>query len=239
VGIARYKSINNIDLTDIGHTLRYAYCFIEKELMTTRVKICGITNVNDALCATKYGADAIGLVFYKESPRYVSVEVASAIIEALPPFVSVVGLFVNAKKHEVNAILEGVKLDILQFHGDETMAECEQYYLPYLKAIRVKASSNLLQCCAEFTSAKALLLDAYSDAAFGGTGQVFDWKLIPSNLPKKIILAGGLTADNVGESILQVRPYAVDVSGGVEQSKGLKSEAKIAAFMSAVAKSRS
>jgi phosphoribosylanthranilate isomerase len=207
--------------------------------MTTRVKICGITNVNDALCATAYGADAIGLVFYKDSPRHVTVEVASAIIEALPPFVSVVGLFVNAKKPEIDAILERVKLDILQFHGDETMAECEQYYLPYLKAIRVKASSNLLQCCAEFTSAKALLLDTYSEAAFGGTGQVFDWKLIPSNLPKKIVLAGGLTSENVSEAINQVRPYAVDVSGGVEQSKGLKSEAKIAAFMSAVAQSRS
>jgi phosphoribosylanthranilate isomerase len=207
--------------------------------MRTRVKICGITNVKDALCAVKYGADAIGLVFYKDSPRYVSFEVASAILEALPPFVSVVGLFVNSKKSEINAILARVKLDVLQFHGDETMAECEQYYLPYLKAIRVKASSNLLQYCAEFTSAKALLLDAYSEAAFGGTGQVFDWKLIPSNLPKKIILAGGLTSENVGEAILQVRPYAVDVSGGVELSKGLKSEAKIATFMSAVAQSRS
>ncbi|MFM9836570.1 MAG: phosphoribosylanthranilate isomerase [Methylophilaceae bacterium] len=207
--------------------------------MRTRVKICGITSVKDALCAVAQGADAIGLVFYAPSPRNVNLELARAIVTSLPPFVSVVGLFVNAKKSEIDAVLANVKLDILQFHGDETADACEQYNLPYLKAIRVKASTNLLQYCDNFSSAKALLLDAYSDTAYGGTGQVFDWKLIPSNLSKLIVLAGGLTPDNVAEAIRQVKPYAVDVSGGVELSKGVKSEAKIAAFIGAVAHSRS
>jgi len=207
--------------------------------MRTRVKICGITSVNDALCAVAQGADAIGLVFYAPSPRNVSIELARAIVKSLPPFISVVGLFVNAKKSEIDAVLADVKLDILQFHGDETADACEQYNLPYLKAIRVKISTNLLQCCDEFISAQALLLDAYSDTAYGGTGQVFDWKLIPPNLPKPIILAGGLTPDNVSQAIRIVHPYAVDVSGGVEQTKGIKSESKIEAFMRAVAETRS
>jgi len=207
--------------------------------MRTRVKICGITRVEDALAAVQQGADAIGLVFYAPSPRHVTIDVACAIVDALPPFVSVVGLFVNASKTEIEAVLSKVRLDILQFHGDEAPADCEQYNLPYLKAIRVKADTNLLQYALEFNSAKALLLDAYSDSGYGGTGQVFDWKLIPKNLSKPIILAGGLTPENVGSAIRQVQPYAVDVSGGVEQSKGIKDAAKIKAFMQEVEKFRS
>ena len=205
----------------------------------TRVKICGITSVKDAIFAVNAGADAIGLVFYAPSPRFVTIEQAQQIVAAMPPFVSVVALFVNALPIEIKTVLAQVRIDIVQFHGDETRSDCEQIKLPYYKAIRVKADTNLLQYEAEFSSAKALLLDTYSDAAFGGTGQVFDWGLVPQNLTKPVILAGGLTAENVALGIKQVRPYAVDVSGGVEQSKGVKDVAKIAAFMHAVQKSRS
>ena len=207
--------------------------------MRTRVKICGITRIEDALAAVNAGADAIGLVFYAASPRCVTIEQAQKIVAVIPPFVSVVGLFVNASKAEIERVLSKVRLDILQFHGDESQNDCEQIKLPYYKAIRVKSGTNLLQSAVEFGSAKALLLDTYSDAAFGGTGQVFDWGLIPKNLTKPVILAGGLTAENVGSAIKLVQPYAVDVSGGVEQSKGIKDAAKIAAFMRAVEKSRS
>ena len=205
----------------------------------TRVKICGITSVKDAIFAVNSGADAIGLVFYAPSPRFVTIEQAQQIVAAMPPFVSVVALFVNALPIEIKTVLAQVRIDIVQFHGDETRSDCEQIKLPYYKAIRVKADTNLLQYEAEFSSAKALLLDTYSDAAFGGTGQVFDWGLVPQNLTKPVILAGGLTAENVALGIKQVRPYAVDVSGGVERTKGVKDVAKIAAFMHAVQKSRS
>ena len=207
--------------------------------MRTRVKICGITRVEDALAAAHNGADAIGLVFYAESPRNISLQAAQEIVAALPPFISVVGLFVNASQNKIETVLSQLRLDALQFHGDETAADCAQFNLPYLKAIRVKPDTNLLQYCLEFNSAQALLLDAHSDAAYGGTGQVFDWDLIPKNLPKPIILAGGLNSQNVGDAIKQAQPYAVDVSGGVEQSKGIKDAAKIAAFMRAVEQTRS
>jgi phosphoribosylanthranilate isomerase len=190
--------------------------------------------VEDALDAIDAGVDAIGLVFYAQSPRYVSVEQAQKIAEAIPPFVSVVGLFVNATKSEIESILSKVRLDILQFHGDESAQDCEQINLPYYKAIRVKTDTNLVQCAVEFSGAKALLLDAFSESTFGGTGQTFDWSLIPKNLTKPVILAGGLTPENVTSAINQVRPYAVDVSGGVEARKGIKDAAKIAAFMRGV-----
>jgi phosphoribosylanthranilate isomerase len=202
--------------------------------MKTRVKICGITRVEDALEAAEQGADAIGLVFYAPSPRNVSIEVACAIVAALPPFVSVVGLFVNAPKANIDEVLAEVRLNVLQFHGDETPVDCMQFNLPFLKAIRVNADTNLLQYEKEFKHAQALLLDAYSDATYGGTGLTFDWNLIPAELSKPIILAGGLNADNVGQAIKQVKPYAVDVSGGVELSKGIKDADKIAAFMQGV-----
>jgi phosphoribosylanthranilate isomerase len=202
--------------------------------MNTRVKICGITRVEDALEAAKQGSDAIGLVFYAASPRNVSNEVARAIVAALPPFVSVVGLFVNASRANIDAVLAEVRLDVLQFHGDETPDDCSQFNLPFLKAIRVNADTNLLQYANDFRHAQALLLDAHSEAAYGGTGQTFDWNLIPAELSKPIILAGGLNADNVEQAIMQVKPYAVDVSGGVELSKGIKDADKIAAFMQGV-----
>ncbi len=211
---------------------------LRTRVLRTRVKICGITRAEDAVSAVNAGADAIGLVFYAQSPRYVSIVQAQEIVAALPLFVSVVGLFVNAPKAEIESVLSQVKLDIIQFHGNETPAECEQICtqikLPYYKAIRVKADTNLVQYAQDFHSAKALLLDAHSEAAFGGTGLTFDWNLIPKNLPQAIILAGGLTPENVKSAIQQVRPYAVDVSGGVEITKGIKDAAKIAAFMQGV-----
>lgn len=202
--------------------------------MRTRAKICGITRLEDALVAVEHGADAIGLVFYKPSPRYVSIEQAAAISAALPPFVSVVALFVDPTQGEVNAVLSRVRIDVLQFHGEESEVECAQYSLPYLKVIRVKTDTNLIQYAQAYSTAKALLLDTYSEHAVGGTGQVFDWSLIPNNLPVPIILAGGLTPENVNEAVKQVKPYAVDVSGGVETSKGIKNSVKIAAFMAAI-----
>ncbi len=202
--------------------------------LRTRVKICGITRVQDALDAVRCGADAIGLVFYAASPRCVTVQQAQQIVSALPPFVSVVALFVNAKQAEIESILSQVRIDIVQFHGDETAADCERIKLPYFKAIRVKPDTNLLQYEVAFSSAKALLLDAYSEAAYGGTGHVFDWSLIPKHMTKPIILAGGLTIENVALAIEKVKPYALDISGGVEVSKGVKDASKIAAFMQAV-----
>ena len=207
--------------------------------MRTRVKICGITRPQDAMSAVKHGADAIGLVFYAPSPRCVSVETAKSIVQALPPFVTVVGLFVNAEESDVRQVLAQVHLDVLQFHGDEAVSYCEQFNTPYYKAIRVKKDTNLLQCAQQYSSAQALLLDAFSEQAYGGTGLVFDWGLIPTNLGKPVVLAGGLDAKNVSDAIQQIRPYAVDVSGGVETTKGIKDDGKIAAFMQAVDQFRS
>ena len=206
-------------------------------MIRTRVKICGITRVEDALNAVNAGADAIGLVFYAASPRCVSIAQAQAIVAAMPPFISVVGLFVNATTAEIQSTLAQVHLDIIQFHGDESPEDCAQINLPYYKAIRVKTDTNLLQYELDFKAAKALLLDTYSEQAYGGTGHVFDWNLIPKNLTKPVILAGGLVPENVADAIKQVQPYAVDVSGGVELTKGIKSADKIAAFMQAVKES--
>jgi phosphoribosylanthranilate isomerase len=202
--------------------------------LRVRAKICGITRVEDALNAVAQGADAIGLVFYGPSPRNVSISKAMEIASQMPAFVSVVGLFVNAEASFINEVISNVKLDLLQFHGDETPEECARYLRPFIKAIRVKSDTNLVQCANEFSAAKALLLDTYTEGVAGGTGHVFDWNLIPKQLAKPVILAGGLNADNVAQAILQVSPYAVDVSGGVEISKGIKDAAKIAAFMQQV-----
>lgn len=211
-----------------------------------RIKICGITRVEDAIAAAQGGADAIGLVFYTKSPRYVSIAQAKQLADALPPFVTVVGLFVDAEAEFVREVLAHVPLDILQFHGDETPEYCEQFNRPYLKAIRVKAGVDLVQCASDFRGAKALLLDAHVEGIPGGTGTAFDWTLIPENLPMPVILSGGLDAENVADGIRQVRPYAVDVSSGVEASKGInilkgintlkgiKDAAKIAAFINEV-----
>jgi phosphoribosylanthranilate isomerase len=190
--------------------------------------------VEDALTAVAQGADAIGLVFYAPSPRAVSIEQAVAIAEQMPAFVSVVGLFVNAEEHYIKEVTSRVQLDLLQFHGDETPEQCAQYGLPFIKAVRVKSDTNLVQYAKDYSASRALLLDTYTEGVAGGTGHVFDWGLIPPDLNKPVVLAGGLTAENVALAIKQVKPYAVDVSGGVEASKGIKDAAKIAAFMQQV-----
>ena len=202
--------------------------------LRTRVKICGITRVEDALAAVACGCDAIGLVFYDKSPRNVSPIHAASITAALPAFISVVGLFVDASADQVHATLATVRLDLLQFHGEESADYCRQFRMPYMKAIRVRPDTNLLQCATDYADAKALLVDAFSEGVAGGTGQVFDWSLIPASLTIPVVLAGGLNAGNVGNAIRRVRPYAVDVSGGVEREKGMKDADKIAAFMRGV-----
>ena len=203
-------------------------------MSTVRSKICGITRIEDALAAVEAGADALGFVFYAKSPRAVDVRQARAIIDALPPFVTTVGLFVNASRCELNEILEVVSLDLLQFHGDETPADCEGYHRPWIKALRVRPGDDLEAACHHYAGARGILLDAYVPGVPGGTGEAFDWSLIPQRLSKPIILAGGLSADNVAAAIRQVRPYAVDVSGGVDQAKGIKEVARSEAFMLAV-----
>lgn len=212
--------------------------YLSRELkdmdLRVRVKICGITRVEDALVAVENGADAIGLVFYEPSPRAVSIEQAIKIVNQIPAFISIVGLFVNAEERFIRDVISNVALDLLQFHGDEVPEECSRYALPFMKAIRVKSDTNLVQCAKDYSASKALLLDTYTEGVAGGTGHTFDWGLIPSNLNKPVVLAGGLTAENVASAIQQVKPYAVDVSGGVELSKGIKDAAKIAAFMQQV-----
>ena len=203
-------------------------------MSVVRSKICGITRIEDALIAAEAGADAIGLVFYAKSPRAVSIQQARDIVAALPAFVTTVGLFVNASREELNDVLAGVALDLLQFHGDETPAECERYRRPYIKALRVKPGDDIAQLAAPYAKARGILLDTYVPGIPGGTGAAFDWSLVPRDLPQPVILAGGLSADNVQAAIEKVRPYAVDVSGGVEADKGIKDAAKIRAFMQAI-----
>ncbi len=204
----------------------------------TAIKICGITREQDALAAARYGANAIGLVFYAQSPRYVTPARATELMRALPPFVMSVGLFVDASADEVTRTLAAARVDLLQFHGNESPAYCRQISrqcgVPYLKAARVRPGLDLLQYAHDYHDAKALLLDAYVEGAHGGTGSTFDWALIPKNLPLPVVLSGGLTPENVTMAIQAVRPWAVDVSSGVEISKGIKDTAKIAAFVTGV-----
>ena len=199
--------------------------------MAVRVKICGITRLEDALFAAHAGADALGFVFYDNSPRRIDVTQAAAICRALPPFVARVGLFVNASDEYVHHVLQHVPLDLLQFHGDESPAYCTQFGKLYLKAVRVTAATDLLECAADFAEASALLLDAYVPGIPGGTGETFDWKLVPAQCPKPLILSGGLTPDNVRAAIQATRPWAVDVSSGVESAKGIKDMHKVAQFI--------
>jgi phosphoribosylanthranilate isomerase len=200
----------------------------------TRVKICGITRPEDGLAAAHAGADAIGLVFYAKSPRNVGLEQAASIACALPPFVTTVALFVNPQPEEVVAVLQRVRPDVLQFHGEEPPEFCRSFTVPYLKAVRVRPETDLIQSAALYGDAQGLLLDAWSAGAHGGTGERFDWSLIPAELPKPPILAGGLSPENVRRAIETVQPWAVDVSSGVEVSKGIKDAALIAAFMKEV-----
>lgn len=202
--------------------------------MATAVKICGITRVEDALEAARAGADAIGLVFFAGSPRCVMPAKAGEIIRALPPAVTTVGLFVNASAEEVRATLAEAPVELLQFHGDETPEFCRQFGRPYFKAVRMGPGVNLIQYARDYHDAKALLLDAFVEGLKGGSGVAFDWGLVPRDLTLPVILSGGLTPENVMEAVRRVRPFAVDVSSGVESAKGIKDATKIAAFMKGV-----
>ncbi|MCJ8168793.1 phosphoribosylanthranilate isomerase [Atopomonas sediminilitoris] len=202
-------------------------------MMPTRVKMCGITRLEDALAAVQAGADALGFVFYRPSPRYIAPEQARAILRELPPFVTTVGLFVDAPRCEVLEILELLPLDVLQFHGDEVAGYCQSFDRPYLKALRVRSAAQALAQAEQHPAAQGVLLDAYVEGVPGGTGQAFDWSQVPA-LEQPLILAGGLNADNVAAAIAQVRPYAVDVSGGIEAAKGIKDADKMQQFMAQV-----
>ena len=207
--------------------------------MRTRVKICGITRAEDAIAAARAGADAIGLNFWPGTPRCVSFEQARSIVEALPAFVTVVGLFVDPTAEAVRAALSAVPLDLLQFHGEERADFCESFPRPYIKAVPVKPGIDLLQYAALYGDARGLLLDAFQPGGLpGGTGTTFDWSQVPGSLPRPVILSGGLTPQNVAAAIRAVRPWAVDVSSGVEVTgddgkpkKGIKSAPKIGAFI--------
>ena len=187
--------------------------------------------MQDLHAACDAGADALGFVFYEKSPRQVTIEAAAALVSALPPFVQSVGLFVNADPAFVESVLDAVPLDLLQFHGDETAADCARYGRPYIKAVRVSRDTDLLKYAADFDAARGLLLDAFVPGVPGGTGERFDWNLIPPGLPKPVILSGGLAPDNVAEAVERVHPWAVDVSSGVEAAKGIKDAHKIAQFI--------
>jgi phosphoribosylanthranilate isomerase len=201
--------------------------------MRARVKICGITRPQDAVAAAQAGADAIGLVFYPPSPRFISSARAIEIRDALPPFVQTVALFVNASREDVDAVLEAVRPSMLQFHGEETPAFCAGFEVPWLKACRVKAGVDLLEYFRSYPGAAGWLADAFVEG-YGGAGESFDWSLVPSRRERPLVLSGGLTQDNVAEAIRRVRPWAVDVSSGVESAKGIKDAARIAAFIQEV-----
>lgn len=207
--------------------------FLEPLRSRTRIKICGITRPQDARAAVECGADAIGLVFYPPSRRYVSLDQALAIARSIPPFVAVVGLFVNEERANVGRIVDALPLQLLQFHGDELEADCTGFGLPYIKAARVRPGFDLLEYAALFPSAQGLLLDAFVEG-FGGSGKTFDWSLIPQLIPLPLVLSGGLNASNVAAAVKAMRPWAVDCSSGVETAPGIKDERKIAEFISEV-----
>jgi len=199
--------------------------------MRTRIKVCGIREPAHARIAADAGADAIGLVFHPQSPRVVTPERAAEIAAVLPPFVTAVALFVNADPHAVRRVVHAARIDLLQFHGDETPEYCTQFGKPWMRAVRMGAGVDLLEYARRFSAARALLLDAHVPGQPGGTGETFDWAAIPRNLPIPIVLSGGLNAANVGRAVKEVRPWAVDVSSGVEASRGVKDPAKIVEFI--------
>ncbi len=201
--------------------------------MRTRTKICGLTRVEDVKAAVDAGDDAIGLVFYPPSPCAVEIDQAVALCAAVPPFVSIVGLFVNASRASVLAVLEALPISLLQFHGEEEAAYCESFGRAYLKAARVRQGFDLLDYAARYPSACGLLVDAWVDG-YGGGGHAFDWRLLPPQFDRPLVLAGGLSPANIGDAIALVRPWAVDVSSGVELSKGVKDRALINAFIAGV-----
>jgi phosphoribosylanthranilate isomerase len=200
----------------------------------TRIKICGITRNCDALAAVEAGADALGLVFYPASPRAVTVDDAELIIASLPPLVSLVGLFVNATAGQVQQVCSRLPLDLLQFHGNESADFCAGFELPWMKALRVASDSNVAEMMEPYSAASAILLDTWRAGTPGGTGESFNWDLVPAQTGQTLVLAGGLNAGNVAAAIEQVHPFAVDVSGGVEISPGIKDPREMAKFVAAV-----
>ena len=200
----------------------------------TRVKICGIREPEHARIAAEAGADAIGLNFYGPSPRYVEIAQAAAVVAALPPYVMAVGLFVDASEVEVRRVLDSVRLDLLQFQGDEPAGFCERFGVPYVRAVRMEPGTELVEYAGRFSRAKALLLDAHVPGQPGGTGRTFDWRGIPRDLPIPVILSGGLTVENVARAVREVKPWAVDVSSGVETGRGSKDPRKIVDFIRSV-----
>lgn len=201
---------------------------------SVRIKFCGITRAEDAQAAVSLGAHALGFVFHAPSPRCVQVAQAAAISRALPPFVSKVGLFVNASADEVENTCRAVGLDVVQYHGDESPEHCAQAPRPWIKAIRVRPELDIVAECRRYAQASAWLFDTYDDKLYGGSGKVFDWNLLPQQHRRPIILAGGLTPDNVGQAIRSTAPYAVDVSGGIETAKGIKDHDKMRKFIAEV-----
>lgn len=199
----------------------------------TRIKICGLTRPQDVRAAVECGADAVGFVFYAPSPRAVSIEQAADLVALLPPFVTSVGLFVNATPAEVEAVLARVPLQLLQFHGDEAQSDCARYARPWIKAARMRPGVDLLEFSTFHPRASGILVDAFVEG-YGGGGKTFDWSLIPEGFARSLVLSGGLDTDNVAEAVRRVRPWAVDVSSGVESAKGIKDAAKIAAFIAGV-----
>jgi len=202
--------------------------------LRTRVKICGITSAEDAGLAIKHGADALGLVFYAKSPRAVSIEQARKIVHSVPAFVSIVALFVDAESDTIERVLQQVDVDLIQFHGEESPQQCDRYQKRYIKAVSMRENIDLVAICDQYARASAILVDSFRPGIPGGTGEVFDWERIPSELSKPVILAGGLNTGNIAAAIRAVHPYAVDVSSGVERDKGLKDEDKIVSFMRGV-----
>ena len=200
----------------------------------TRIKICGIREALHACVAADAGADAIGLVFYRDSPRFVTPGAAAAIVATLPPFVMAVGLFVDTSEAKVRDTLATVRLELLQFHGTESPEFCASFGIPYVRAVPMEPGTDLLEWAGRFSSAKALLLDAHAPGQPGGTGRTFDWAGIPRDLPIPLILSGGLTIENVGQAVREVKPWAVDVSSGVEAIRGSKDPQKIVEFIRSV-----
>lgn len=199
----------------------------------TRIKICGLTRDEDLAAAVAAGADAIGLVFYPPSPRYVDIERAAHLARLVPPLVTLVGLFVNPSEADVRAVLEQVPLSLLQFHGDEEDEFCARFGRPWIKAARMRPGVDLLEFAARHPRAQGILVDAFVEG-YGGGGKTFDWSLIPASFDRPLLLSGGLGPDNVREAVRRIRPWAVDVSSGVEREKGIKDAAKIAAFIAGV-----
>ena len=202
--------------------------------MGVKVKICGITSVKDALAVAYSGADAIGLVFYPKSSRHISIEQAIEICAVLPPFITIVALFLDAEKSIVEEVINKVPVNILQFHGSESPEYCRSFSLPYMKAVGMIGLDNFSEYADKYTDAKAFLVDGHAPGAAGGTGNSFNWQDIPSDYPKPIILAGGLNPDNIADAIRSTSVYAMDLSSGVEILPGIKSEEKITALMQEV-----